>query len=210
MNIISELASEKGERGSKANQDVAIKCIDNPELLEELINYLDLKNTKILGDICEVFTETAKINPELTVQYFDILMELTTHKNGRVQWESMHCIALMAHLIPEIGNYLEELTVTIRTFKGVIVRDYVIEAISNYAKISNETAYSAYPVLKEAISLWDNKHTAKVIQGLRNVLDQLPDLKNEISELIEPYLTDQSSRIQKEAKKLKKHICSSN
>ncbi|MBP7564229.1 MAG: hypothetical protein KA886_10630, partial [Candidatus Cloacimonetes bacterium] len=72
MNIIKELASEKGEKGSKANQEVALKCIENPELLDDLINYIDLKNTKVLGDICEVFTETAKINPELTISYFDI------------------------------------------------------------------------------------------------------------------------------------------
>ena len=208
MNIINELASEKGEKGSKANQEVALKCIENPDFLDDLINFIDLKNTKLLGDICEVFTETAKINPELTIPYFDILIELTKHKNGRVQWESMHCIALMAHLIPEIGNYLDELSEKIRTYKGVIVRDYAIDTISNYAKISYETASSAYPILIEALSLWECKHTAKVIQGLKNVLEQLPDLKDEIAKLIEPFISHQSSRIQKEAKRLKKQLIS--
>ncbi len=201
MNIIDELSTSKGLNGGEANTLVAIKCVGNPDLLIELNKAINPKETKILGDICEVLTETAKIKPELISPFKETLLELIYHKNGRIQWESMHALALIAHLIPDV---IDEKIVSIYAFiessKGVIVRDYAVDTLANYCSVSSECSNKGFPFLKKSINLWDGKHAGKVMPGLEHVFRFHPDYKDQIIELITPFLNHKSKTILKKTK----------
>ncbi len=203
MSIINELASQTGARGGDVNREIALKCISNPELLKEISGSIGVKDVKIAGDCCEVMTEVAKLKPELIKPYAHLLPALFRHKNGRIQWETMHCFALTAHLVPHVVKpQLEELMDIIRTSKGIIVRDYAIDSLCNYANADNEAAEEAFPLLKECLDSWDGRHAGHVLEGFYNIIKVHPRLKAEIHALALPFTGNTKGTIVKVAKKV--------
>jgi hypothetical protein len=203
MSIINELASQTGARGGDTNRAVAAKCIDKPELLTEISASLGVKDVKIAGDCCEVMTEVAKLRPELIKTYAHLLPALFRHKNGRIQWEAMHCLALTAYLVPEVVQpRLAELMDIIKTSQGIIVRDYAIDTICNYALAGKQAAVEAYPLLKDCLDLWEGRHAAHVLTGFLAIIKLLPQNKAEIGVLALPYTTHAKGTISKIAKKV--------
>lgn len=208
MAIIQELAFTIGEKGGIANRKVAEKCIANPALISELVEGFSQKNLTLVGDCCEVFTEIAKKNPELVVPYAYMLPAFLIHKNGRIQWESMHCLALTAHLIPEIVKpLLDKLMTIIETSKGVIVRNYAVETIANYVHSSQEAAQIAFPLLKRSLVAWEERHAAQVLLGFTAILATNPEYKEEICSLVSPFTEKGTAAVRKLSKSIMKCQC---
>ena len=59
--------------------------------------------------------------------------------------------------------------------ESTIVRDYAVDTIANYAKISVATSEKTYELLKLTLDLWGEKHTRQVFRGFNYVLDNLSD-----------------------------------
>ncbi|HPM04071.1 MAG TPA: hypothetical protein PK816_18060, partial [Candidatus Cloacimonadota bacterium] len=130
----------------------------------------------------------------------EFVKSLLNHKNGRVQWESMHCLSLMADLIPsDIEMMLNELNNTILNHNGVIVRDYAIDTISNYASSGPDASKKAYPLLKSYLDLWEGRHAVKIINGFEYILKHDKSLAKELIELIAPFCGNQKGTIKKAA-----------
>ncbi|ASS74188.1 hypothetical protein CIG75_03770 [Tumebacillus algifaecis] len=207
MTLLQELSTAKGEKTQASNINVATQCLASPTRLEEIAAGLHHPETDaaLIADCAEVFTKVAEERPELVVPYADALLPLLTHKTTRARWEAMHAIALIAHLIAErITPLLPTLRTIIEHDKSVIVRDYAVETLSNYAKAGGETAHLAHPLLREALTLWVGKHRARALKGLANVVTHLPSLAFEMSGLVEDYLQDAKGVVKKAAKELQK------
>lgn len=205
MNIIDLLASSLNQRGSEANRKAAFLCFETPVLLSEIAANLTNNNAKIAADCCEVMTEVARLEPELIQPYAHLLPAMFSHKNGRVQWESMHAFALTAHLVPDvITPLLPTLMTIIETSPGIIIRDYAIDALGGYARCNQQTAETAYPLLKRCFSCWEGRHAGHILTGLHHVLANLPDAKSEIYRIALSYTEHPSGTIRKAAKSLLK------
>lgn len=203
MGIIQELSSQVGERGGKANGKVAQKCLENVSILAEVAEGLTNIDHKIVADCCEVFTEVAKHKPVLIVPYADRLPAMLSHKNGRVRWEAMHCLALSAALIPDvISPQIKMFEDIIKTDTSIIVRDYAIDGLGNFAKSGQNAARMVYSVLKESLTLWEGRHAALALEGLLKVLSSLPELKGEIIPLVNQYIDHPKGSVRKAAQKL--------
>jgi len=205
MSIIQELASQTGERGGEANRRAAFKCLENPALFADIVSSLTSKDANLAADCCEVLTEAAKLEPVAVAPYGQHLPVMFAHKSGRAQWEAMHCFALIAPLIPEIVKpLLPRLMEIIRTNKGVIVRDYAIDAVGNYAKSGKDAASAAFPLLKESLQVWEGRHAVHGLEGLLHVLPHLPSANEEIYQIAFSFQDNKSASIKKAAKKLAK------
>lgn len=205
MSLLEELSSQAGERSGSANYAVAEKCLQNEQLVAEIIGGLADKNPLITADCCEVLTEIAKKQPALVKPYGNLLPPLLTHKNGRARWEAMHCLALIADLIPDvIASQAQAFEVLIQTDKSVIIRDYALDALGNYAKTGKNAATSVYPVLKKALGLWNGKHAGHALDGLANVVAVAPELTAEIALLARQYSEAEKGVVKKSARKLLK------
>ncbi len=203
MSILDRLSSQVGDRTEAANRKVVAQCLADPALLHEVIEGLKSKDPALLGDCAEVLTEVAEERPEWVAPHARALSALLTHKTTRVRWEAMHALALIAVLVPEvIAALLPRLGEIIRNDSSVIVRDYAVDAVGNYAKISAEAAQDAYPYLQEALTAWDGKQAAHALNGLIHVTSVAPHLADELRAIGQRYLDDRRGVVRKAAKGL--------
>ncbi len=205
MSILGQLSSQLGDRTESSNGQVVRKCMDDPALLKEIAAGLEEKDAALLGDCLEVFTQVSEQQPAWVAPFAKKVVPFLTHKNTRVRWEAMHCMANISALVPElIQPLLPALTEIIRADKSIIVRDYAVDVVVNYASVDKSAAEQAYPILKEALSVWEGRHAGHALKGLTNVAVQVPALCPELQAIAEGYLDHKRKVIVKAAKGLLK------
>jgi HEAT repeat protein len=207
VSIIDELSSQVGDRGQQSNVKVVAKCLAQPALLKEIAVGLESRDAALLGDCAEVFTKVAEQNPQLIVPYATELIKLIAHKTTRVRWEAVHALALSAQYITAtLKPILKQIDGIIHDDKSIIVRDYAIDIVANYALGSAQEAQEAYPLLKEYLTVWEGRHAGHALAGLGNVGRTVPQLAPELVKLAEPFLEHKSGAIRKAAKAVTKLI----
>ena len=207
MEILNQLSSQKGDKTEASNQIVAEKCIANPRLLAEIAVGLEDKDKKLQSNCIEVFTLVSEKKPEFIVQYAENIVSLLSSKNTKTRWEAVHTLSYIAEKIPDIiSSILPTLQSLIENDKSTIVRDYAVDTIANYAKISAETSEKSYELLKSTLDLWGEKHAKQVFKGFNHVLDNVSDYKAEIKSVVLPYLSANKKIVATEAKKIIKRI----
>jgi hypothetical protein len=207
LSIISKLSSQIGEKTEEGNRIAAKECIQNSELLNELIEGFTSNDKALIGDCVEVFTKVSEEKPELIVPFTSLIFPLLTSNTTRIRWEAIHTISLLTPYIPEqISSLLPAIREKIHTDKSTIVRDYSVQTICNYAEIGEYQALDAFPILKEALSLWEGKHRGRILTGLLNVCKNAPTCIIEIRGIAEEYVEDNRSGVKKAAKVLIKAI----
>ena len=203
MEILNQLSSQKGDKTEDSNKMVADKCIANPRLLAEIAVGLEDKDKKLQSDCMEVCTLVSEKKPELVVQYAENIVPLLSSKETKTRWEAVHTLSFIAEKIPDvILSILPTLQSFIEKDKSTIVRDYTIDTIANYAKVSVETSDKAYELLKYALELWGEKHAKQVFKGFNYVLDNCSEYKAGINLLVQPYLSASKKIVAAEAKKI--------
>lgn len=207
MNILDELATARGERSENANRSAAEKCLKNPKLLDEIASGFNSKDKKLISDCAEVMTMTAEHKSELIMPYAEQLINLLKSKETRTRWEAAHSLAYIAEKIPELITVnLSFINGIITGDKSIIVRDYLLDAMGNYAKYDKSSAENAYAVMKNAIDTWGDRHGKQIVLGLGNIYEKSPEYKVEIIKLVSPILESSKKVNVKEAQKLLKKI----
>jgi len=203
MEILNQLSSRKGDKSEIANRIVAEKCIANPKTLAEISIGLEDSDRKLQSDCIEVFTLVAELKPEFVAPYAENILPLLYSKETKTRWEAVHTLSFIADKIPDIiFSVLPVLQSLVEKDKSTIVRDYAMDTVANYAKVSAETSEKSYEVLKFALELWGEKHAKQVFKGFNNVLSNCSDYNAEINSLVQPYLTANKKIVATEAKKI--------
>jgi len=203
MSLVTELSSAQGSLRQEANVAVAARCLRAPQRLPEIAAGLGDANARVAGDCAEVMTKVAEARPELVAPYAKVLLALMSHANGRVRWESAHALSLVAGQAPTVvARDLDRLGHIARRDKGVIVRDYALDAIAAYGATSAAAAAAAMPHLTEGLSSWSSKHAARVLRGLEGVARAAPKLQGDIRALAAPFEEHARPGVRKAAKSL--------
>ncbi|WP_127584454.1 hypothetical protein [Paenibacillus koleovorans] len=204
MSLVSQLSSRTGDRTEESNRLVAQACLAEPALLEELAEALTGKDAALLGDCAEVFTKVAEAKPELSLPYFERLVPLLAHKTTRVRWEAMHAIALLAEHAPteRMLALVPQLAGLLCADGSTIVRDYAVDALGGMAKAGEASAQAAYPVLVEALSVWDGKHLGRALTALSRVVVSAPGMAIEALQYGYDYADHSKGVVKKAAKAL--------
>lgn len=207
MSIVDRVSSQTGDKTERSNLAVAYECVVNPELLHEIAAALADREQKLVGDCAEVMTKVAEEKPESVAPYGRNLAVLLDSKNTRVRWEAVHSLALIAeHIRDVIGPLLPKLQQLILNDGSIIVRDYAIDVVSNYAKVGVSEAQDAYPILRESLYAWESRHAGHSLNGLKNVALLCPDLSDEIYSMGHEFVTHKKTVVQKAAKALMKAV----
>jgi hypothetical protein len=205
MSILGQLSSQVGERTEAANRVAAARCLQDQRLFYQVVEGLVSKDAALLGDCLEVLTKVAEARPELVAPFVGQIVPFLSHRTTRVRWEAAHALALVAALAPEIITpLLPQLRQLIHHDGSRIMRDYLVEALGRYAQVGAGMAEAAYPLLVEALTLWDGKQTSRALDGMRHVAAQAPALRPEIIGHAAAYLTDGRGTVQKAAKAILK------
>jgi hypothetical protein len=205
MEILHQLSSQKGDKTEDSNKIVAEQCMVSPRLLADIAIGLEDKDKKLQSDCIEVFTLVSEKKPEYAVPFAENVIPLLSSKETKTRWEAVHTLSFIADKIPDIiSAVLPTLQSLVEKDKSTIVRDYAMDTVANYAKVSAETSEKSYGILKFALELWGEKHAKQVFKGFNNVLDNSSDYKAEINSLVQPYLSANKKIVATEAKKIVK------
>jgi HEAT repeat protein len=203
MTLLNQLSSQVGDRTEYSNRKVALKCLEQPTLLDEIVKGLKSKDAALPGDRIEVLTKVAEEHPEWVAPHAKQIASFLTHKTTRVRWEAMHALALVAAFKPQvIEALLPQLGEKIRCDPSVIVRDYAVQAIGNYAATSSKAAQAAYPYLRQALAAWDGKQAGHALNGLAKVAVAAPKLRDELRTIGVGYTSHRRGVVRKAAEKL--------
>jgi HEAT repeat protein len=207
MSIITQLSSQVGDRTEVSNLKVVAACQADPTLLAEIVSGLSSKDAALVGDCAEVLTKVAETDPAWVSPYAPQLITLLTHKNTRIRWEAAHALAFVAALAaPVIASSLPQLREIVHHDKSVIVRDYTVDTIANYAAVNVQATELAYPILVEALTTWEGKQAGHALAGLTNVAKTTPHFHDELRHYAQLCLADSRNVVRQAAKKLLKAI----
>jgi hypothetical protein len=201
MNILSQLSSQMHDRTEASNRKVVAQCIDNSILLEEIAAGIKSGTPELIGDCAEVFTEVSQDHPELVASYGPLLTKLIEHKNTRVRWEAVHALAHITTCVPNVIHpILSQIVQLIEQDRSVIVRDYAVDILSNFATTSPEAARLVYPHLSAALTQWEGKHAAHALPGLVQTTRFWPNVREEIQASLEQLLSSPKGVVRKAAR----------
>jgi hypothetical protein len=203
MSILEQLSSASGDPTETSNKAVAAEALECPDILDEVAAGLALSDRKLLADCVEVFTEVAKVNPALVAPYAAQIIPLLGHKDTRVRWEATHAVALVAALVPDqIAPLLPDLAAKIERDKSVIVRDCAVIALGEYGRSGPEAARQAFPLLREALKMWEGKHAKLVLEGMDKLLAAEPALRPAVQAAAQTCLDHKRANVRRLAQKL--------
>jgi hypothetical protein len=149
----------------------------------------------------------ARENPGLVARYAMELAPLVNHATTRVRWEAMHALALVATMDPRvIASLLPRLDEIIRLDGSVIARDYAVDAVGNYAGTAVTAARAAYPLLVDALTVYNGKQAGHALAGLARAVAADPGLRTELDPIVERYTESDRGVVRKAARALKKAI----
>ncbi|MDD5369490.1 MAG: hypothetical protein PHQ40_10410 [Anaerolineaceae bacterium] len=207
MSILTQLSSSRGDRSETSNRNAALLCINTPEWIAEIAEGLGGPNPALAGDCAEVMTQVAEDHPELVMPYAEKLIPLLADRTTRVRWEIAHALALISQADPAvIGRHLPALHEILLHDASIIVRDYLVDSVGNYAASGKHPAEQAFPTLVQMLVAWDGKQAGHALQGLLKVARQTPDKMVEIRESARPFLNDRRGVVRKAAKVLLKAL----
>jgi hypothetical protein len=207
MSITSKLSSQTGDRTEASNRKVAGMCLENPDLVDEIAEGLKSDDPGILGDCAEVMTMVAQIEPDLVAPYAKLLPPLLKHKKARVRWEAMHALGLITHLVPkEIEKILPMIDELIHNDSSVIVRDWAVMTVGNYAGTGKKAAGKAYPILINSIPMREYRHAHHALKGLKEVARLVPGSRVELEKIGMEFMDIKRGVLKKAAKELLKEI----
>jgi HEAT repeat protein len=207
MSIICLLSSQVGDRTEATNREAAQRCIAEPALLGEIAESLGSRDAALAGDCAEVMTKAAEVDPALIMPYAEPLTALLAHKTTRVRWEAMHALALASPGLSDVLlPLLPRLSEMLRKDGSTIVRDYAVDALGGLGAAGQQQAEAVYPLLREAVTLWQGKHLARVLDAMANVARQAPELALEIVGLGYDYADHAKPTVKKAARRLIRSI----
>lgn len=181
---IEKLSSRVGDRTERSNKKVASLCLAEPGLLGQIALGLSSGDDALVGDCAEVMTKVAQVGPELVAPFAEALARNLDHRKARARWESMHALALVASLRPDVvAANLGEIARALRGDRSVIVRDHATTALGGFALTSKEAVDLAFPLLVEMLYLWEGKQAHHALRGLGLCLERPPELAHGVERL---------------------------
>jgi HEAT repeat protein len=205
MTVLDKLSSQVGDRTEASNKQVAARLLKEPALLAEIERGLLSPDAKLAGDCAEVMTQVAAVKPDAVASYADAIIARLDHKNTRVRWEAMHCLAEIAAHVPEkIAPLVRRLDEKIALDKSVIVRDYAILTLGEYGRTSPAAAQRVWQHLREALVLWEGKHASKALSAMQKLVAVDPALKPDAQKIAQRFLDHNRASVRTAAKQLLK------
>jgi hypothetical protein len=203
MSIVDQLSSKTGDRTELSNIKAAVQCLENPTFLSTIARTLSDTDDKLAADCTEVMTKVAEENPLLAAAYAGELLKLLQHKHTKVRWEAVHALSLITEYAKEeIKQVLPRVLKIIVSDKSTIARDYAVDIAANYAKCGQGEAETAFPILKEALYVWEGKHAAHALNGLIHAAEYLNGHRDELLQIGVDFGSNSRGVVVKAAKKL--------
>jgi hypothetical protein len=206
MSILDQLASRRGTLAAEPNKEVARQCAGNPALLEELRPHLQSRDKRLQGDVAEVFTETARLNPDLVLPYVDDLLALLTTRNNRALWEMLAGLALVAGRVPDrVYPHVGQLLHLART-GSVIVVDGAIQTLTQVAAAQADYATAIVPGLLERLEVCIPRDVPRLGEYILPAILANPGYKPHMAALLERRLPEGNQSAQARIRRLLRQV----
>jgi hypothetical protein len=161
--IFDSIINDKSLKTKEKTEYLSKIILENPEILNELINYAISAKDPLKAICIEALEFATNISPCLaTKQSFDFVTNCLTAKAPRVKWESARVIGNIAHLFPD---YLEKAIVNLlmnTEHPGTVVRWSAATALGQILKVGTSNNKELIPAI-EAIIEREEKNSIRKI-----------------------------------------------
>lgn len=154
MSILDELSTGMGDRTQGANRAVAKKVEADLTLFSELVAGLGHSSDKLVGGCAERFAMTTEKHLQVAAPYISRSVPFSKARTKRIRWEATHIVSFAVRCVLDaIAHPVSRFMDAITTGKSVIVYDYTIKTLGEYASTSSAAAQRAYPHIVEVLEL---------------------------------------------------------
>jgi hypothetical protein len=184
MSVLNELASAKGRRDEKPNQELAARLAAGKDpkdihvIAEAAANHPD---KKIQSDCIKTLYEIGYIDPQLIARYTVMFLDLTQSHNNRLVWGAMMALALVTPLQPEVVFQNVDQLIAVIEKGSVITVDNGVKVLACLARFGGKHEKRTLPFLlkhlrncrpkevpqhSESISIAINTHNRDAFLGI--------------------------------------------
>ena len=206
MTLLDQLIQNKGTVSSALGKQLAKDVLNGQtSILKEAIELLNYDSKNVRSGASKIIEKVAEEKPELVADSIDTYIEALNFPEPQTRWMMIHTIALCAKLMPEKAfEIFDEVIKYLNPKEGTVLRDRAITYLGYLGAISNRYCEKTYPFLIQAIKTCPDRIT-RIFESLLRMADRLTqNMKNEIKQKADFYISYGSPAEKNWAKKLKK------
>ncbi|SFL24056.1 hypothetical protein SAMN03159341_104201 [Paenibacillus sp. 1_12] len=201
MTIVYKLASQLNRQDEEPNIELAHKLINENNItgIDEVIENLSNKDSKIQHDCIKVVYEIGQVKPELISKYVLIFIELLKNRDNRLVWGGFTALSTIAIVSSaSIMDHLETLFSTIN--KGsVITVDKGILTLAKLASVNKQYNERIFPFLLNHLETCRSKeipqHSESTLLAVSN--ENKEDFLNVLKKRAQYLTVSQLKRVKK-------------
>lgn len=149
MSVVNLLASQLSRNDEEPNVELAHKLAneENHAGIEEIIENLSSRDTRIQHDCIKVAYEVGQVKPELISKYALTFIKLLKSRDNRLVWGGMTALAAIAEVSSEpMMAHLDTLKSAMK-IGSVITIDKGVLTLAKLAAVSKENNAMIFPFL---------------------------------------------------------------
>ena len=182
--------------GSKAADKAADMCINQPELISELLPYLSGNDKALKNSLIKTFAAISKKSPSSLYPHFMQFSDLMLDNDKLLQWNAIDIVANMA-VVDEMDYFDQAL---IQRFLNLLYDDSMITAthsVDNLWKIAKSKKWTQSIIAEHLVRIDKTKRrpecanilTGKAIQAFSRILPEIKE-KSKIIGFVERNLSN--------------------
>lgn len=182
--------------GSKAADKAADMCINQPELISELLPYLSESDKALKNSLIKTFAVISKKSPSSLYPHFMQFSDLLLETDKLLQWNAIDIVANMA-VVDEMDYFDQAL---IQRFLNLLYDDSMITAthsVDNLWKIAKSKKWTQSIIAEHLVRIDKTKRrpecanilTGKAIQAFSRILPEIKE-KSKIIGFVERNLSN--------------------
>ena len=199
--IVIESLREKWVEGNRP-EDLAEKVLENPELLDEVINGLSSEEKRIRGGCAEIISLISEKIPERVLPYIDTILEGLDSGSPIRRWEAICTLGNLSQIerSGRISAQISRIAENLST-ESVVLRLHTVRALGKIGRNNPSTSKEVFDLLIGSAKYFKEKDVGFVAEAL-TYLSGYPDLHPAMMEFAQSLLKSKNRTVLSKAKKL--------
>ena len=210
MSALIERLLTSDIRSSAISKALAKESLEKPQVLVEILPFLEHEDKKVRAAVAEAISEASKVKPELAIKYTSNLVKALRNQEPQTRWEAILALAQVAEVAPEkIDPYIEKIIEQIKEPKSMIVRETTAKLLGKWGRTDGMRRDKAFSALETALKQYGlGNEGAAIIEALFDLAEtsELKGLKEQALELVGPYKDHKKKKVGKIIEKMEKRF----
>jgi hypothetical protein len=207
---VAELMDRTDVRSSKVGKELAGKALENPAVLDVVVDYLGHDDKAKRAAAAETFAEACKKDPRVGLPYLSEVSKALGNEEPQTRWEALMALSYMSTEAPEeVGSALPSIVENLHDPKSMIVRSSAALCLGRLGGTSTERARRVLPLLGDALDRYGKgNELGSILDALSYIAASVDDkmVKGEMAQMVAPFEDHQRASIVKRVKRIQRSL----